>query len=231
MQEALLRRERSPPSAFLLPTFAHGGMSILAFRVSAGDIPYTVFVQRWRLLFVSAWRPKNRCHLNGLTMVDGQPKYVTAAETDAFAMLFSFSVTLGGRVSQPVSINDIIQLETNAGSTTFTFAAMLDARVSAAVSADAATAHGPNPDIGGVTSVNGGAPGDNDQVAVTAHSRFRCPKAAAVSKCCFKTRCAGHQTNRTLCRKSVPNQLCRVLGFHLISYTVFPTVCSDCNLC
>ncbi|WP_019508630.1 TIGR03032 family protein [Pleurocapsa sp. PCC 7319] len=36
------------------------------------------FVPRWRPKFVSAYAPEDRCHLNGLGMVDGQPKYVTA---------------------------------------------------------------------------------------------------------------------------------------------------------
>jgi hypothetical protein len=42
------------------------------------------FTPRWRPPFVSALEPTDRCHLNGLGMVDGQPRYITAlAETDA----------------------------------------------------------------------------------------------------------------------------------------------------
>ena len=41
------------------------------------------FTPRWRPRFVSAYAPEDRCHLNGLAMVDGHPKYVTAlGETD-----------------------------------------------------------------------------------------------------------------------------------------------------
>ena len=41
------------------------------------------FVPRWRPKFVTALTPEDRCHLNGLAMVDRQPKYVTAlGETD-----------------------------------------------------------------------------------------------------------------------------------------------------
>jgi uncharacterized protein (TIGR03032 family) len=41
------------------------------------------FVPRWRPPFVSALAPEDRCHLNGLAMHEGRPKYVTAlAETD-----------------------------------------------------------------------------------------------------------------------------------------------------
>ena len=36
------------------------------------------FVPRWRPPFVSALAPEDRCHLNGLAMVAGRPKYVTA---------------------------------------------------------------------------------------------------------------------------------------------------------
>lgn len=41
------------------------------------------FVPRWRPPFVSALEPSDRCHLNGLGMVEGRPRYVTAlGETD-----------------------------------------------------------------------------------------------------------------------------------------------------
>src|SRR5947208_7797132 len=36
------------------------------------------FVPRWRPPFVTALSAEDRCHLNGLAIVDGQPKYVTA---------------------------------------------------------------------------------------------------------------------------------------------------------
>ena len=39
------------------------------------------FVPRWRPPFVSALAAEDRCHLNGLAMVDGQPKYVTVLGT------------------------------------------------------------------------------------------------------------------------------------------------------
>src|SRR6516162_8871860 len=42
------------------------------------------FIPRWRPPFVSALEPTDRCHLNGLGMVEGRPRYVTAlGETDA----------------------------------------------------------------------------------------------------------------------------------------------------
>jgi uncharacterized protein (TIGR03032 family) len=41
------------------------------------------FSPRWRPHFVSALTPEDRCHLNGMAMMDGQPAYVTAlGETD-----------------------------------------------------------------------------------------------------------------------------------------------------
>lgn len=39
------------------------------------------FVPRWRPPFVSGLSPEDRCHLNGLGMRDGQPRYVTALGT------------------------------------------------------------------------------------------------------------------------------------------------------
>jgi uncharacterized protein (TIGR03032 family) len=41
------------------------------------------FVPRWRPPFVTAFTAEDRCHLNGLAIADGRPKYVTAlGETD-----------------------------------------------------------------------------------------------------------------------------------------------------
>jgi uncharacterized protein (TIGR03032 family) len=41
------------------------------------------FVPRWRPPFITALAPEDRCHLNGLGLVDGQVRYVTAlADTD-----------------------------------------------------------------------------------------------------------------------------------------------------
>jgi uncharacterized protein (TIGR03032 family) len=39
------------------------------------------FVPRWQPPFISALAAEDRCHLNGLAMVDGQPKFVTALGT------------------------------------------------------------------------------------------------------------------------------------------------------
>ncbi|NEQ21969.1 MAG: TIGR03032 family protein, partial [Microcoleus sp. SIO2G3] len=36
------------------------------------------FVPRWQPRFISQLAPEDRCHLNGLAMVDGRPKFVTA---------------------------------------------------------------------------------------------------------------------------------------------------------
>jgi uncharacterized protein (TIGR03032 family) len=46
--------------------------------------PHYSFAPRWRPPFVSALRPDDRCHLNGLAVVNNRPRYVTAlAETDS----------------------------------------------------------------------------------------------------------------------------------------------------
>jgi uncharacterized protein (TIGR03032 family) len=39
------------------------------------------FVPRWRPPFISALAPEDRCHLNGLCMVEGRPTFVTALGT------------------------------------------------------------------------------------------------------------------------------------------------------
>lgn len=39
------------------------------------------FVPRWRPPFISALAAEDRCHLNGLAMADGKPRYVTALGT------------------------------------------------------------------------------------------------------------------------------------------------------
>jgi uncharacterized protein (TIGR03032 family) len=45
--------------------------------------PKYSFVPRWRPPFVTALTAEDRCHLNGLAIVDGNPKYTTAlGETD-----------------------------------------------------------------------------------------------------------------------------------------------------
>lgn len=39
------------------------------------------FTPRWRPTFISGYSADDRCHLNGLALVDGKPKYVTALGT------------------------------------------------------------------------------------------------------------------------------------------------------
>jgi uncharacterized protein (TIGR03032 family) len=48
--------------------------------------PESSFAPRWRPPFVTELEPSDRCHLNGLGMVNGKPKYVTAlGETNEVA--------------------------------------------------------------------------------------------------------------------------------------------------
>jgi uncharacterized protein (TIGR03032 family) len=45
--------------------------------------PHMSFLPRWKPPFISAVTAEDRCHLNGLAMSDGQPRYVTAlGQTD-----------------------------------------------------------------------------------------------------------------------------------------------------
>jgi uncharacterized protein (TIGR03032 family) len=39
------------------------------------------FVPRWRPPFITGYSPEDRCHLNGMAMLNGEPKYVTALGT------------------------------------------------------------------------------------------------------------------------------------------------------
>jgi uncharacterized protein (TIGR03032 family) len=48
------------------------------FSCLAALHPTYSFAPRWRPPFVTAMRPEDRCHLNGLAVADGQPRYVTA---------------------------------------------------------------------------------------------------------------------------------------------------------
>lgn len=53
------------------------------FSCLAQPGPGHSFVARWRPPFVTELAPEDRCHLNGLALVDGSPRYVTAlAATD-----------------------------------------------------------------------------------------------------------------------------------------------------
>jgi uncharacterized protein (TIGR03032 family) len=53
------------------------------FSCLAALHPHYSFAPRWRPPFVTAFVPEDRCHLNGMAVVNGQPRYVTAlAETD-----------------------------------------------------------------------------------------------------------------------------------------------------
>ena len=66
--------------------------------------PQHSFYPRWRPPFITAYAPEDRCHLNGLAMVGGRPKYVTAlGETD----------TAGGWRANKARGGILIDIETN----------------------------------------------------------------------------------------------------------------------
>jgi uncharacterized protein (TIGR03032 family) len=48
------------------------------FSCLAALDPEASFTPRWRPPFVTELEPSDRCHLNGLAMVDGKPKFITA---------------------------------------------------------------------------------------------------------------------------------------------------------
>ena len=65
------------------------------------------FNPRWRPRFISELAPEDRCHLNGVAMVDGAPEYVTAlGETNTFEG-WRPSKTCGGIVTH-VPSNEVV---------------------------------------------------------------------------------------------------------------------------
>lgn len=54
------------------------------------------FVPRWQPPFISALAPEDRCHLNGLCIVDGAPRYVTALATSDVAAGWRETKAVGG---------------------------------------------------------------------------------------------------------------------------------------
>ncbi len=74
------------------------------FSCLATHDPEHSFAPTWRPKFISALTPDDRCHLNGLCVVDGRPRWVTAlGETD----------TTGGWRENKKSGGILIDLETN----------------------------------------------------------------------------------------------------------------------
>jgi len=69
--------------------------------LSALDPCYS-FATRWRPPFISALVPEDRCHLNGVAVVRGEPRYVTAlAETDSAEGWRSCKATGGCLIEVP----------------------------------------------------------------------------------------------------------------------------------
>ena len=91
---AVARQLGGPHDACFLPYRAHVTGDIRLHEMAfAGDELWLVntrfsslctldaehsFVPRWRPPFVSALSPEDRCHLNGLAVVDGRPRWATA---------------------------------------------------------------------------------------------------------------------------------------------------------
>lgn len=65
------------------------------------------FVPRWRPTFVTGYSAEDRCHLNGLAVVDGHPKYVTALGATDTCEGWRANKARGG-VLVDVESNDIV---------------------------------------------------------------------------------------------------------------------------
>ncbi len=65
------------------------------------------FAPRWRPPFVSALAPEDRCHPNGLALVDGVPRYATALGTSDDAAGWRSNKARGG-VLMDIPSNDVV---------------------------------------------------------------------------------------------------------------------------
>lgn len=73
------------------------------------DAAYS-FVPTWKPPFISALAPEDRCHLNGLALVDGAPRYVTALGTTDEAGGWRPDKVHGG-VLMDVATNEVVLSE------------------------------------------------------------------------------------------------------------------------
>lgn len=64
------------------------------------------FVPQWKPWFITELAPEDRCHLNGMTLVDGQPRFVTALGMTDTARGWTENKAFGG------VLIDIVQNET-----------------------------------------------------------------------------------------------------------------------
>jgi len=65
------------------------------------------FIPRWRPKFISGYAAEDRCHLNGLEVVDGRPRYVTALGTSDIAGGWRENKA-GGGVLMDIEADEII---------------------------------------------------------------------------------------------------------------------------
>ena len=89
--------------------WGHEGLWFVNTRFSClctQDLDHS-FVPRWRPPFVSAYAPEDRCHLNGLELVDGVPKYVTTLGTTDIAGGWRENKARGGTILD-VTTNEFV---------------------------------------------------------------------------------------------------------------------------
>lgn len=65
------------------------------------------FIPKWKPPFITELVSEDRCHLNGLTIVDGKPKYVTALGTGNTFQSWRQNIVKGG-VLMDVETNEVI---------------------------------------------------------------------------------------------------------------------------
>jgi uncharacterized protein (TIGR03032 family) len=83
-----------------------------AFSCLATIEPGYSFIPRWKPPFITELKPEDRCHLNGMAMKDGRPKYVTtfnqADENNSWKGDLSLSGTLIDIESNEILIDGLI---------------------------------------------------------------------------------------------------------------------------
>jgi hypothetical protein len=109
-QPPLPRGEKQNP--ILVPPLSKGGLGGVIFVNTLFSCLATVsekysFIPLWQRLFISKLAAEDRCHLNGLALRDGQPRYVTAVSQSDVADGWRDKRRDGGCVID-ISSNEII---------------------------------------------------------------------------------------------------------------------------
>ncbi|MCP4296940.1 MAG: TIGR03032 family protein, partial [Proteobacteria bacterium] len=83
-----------------------------AFSCLATIEPDYSFVPRWKPPFITKLRPEDRCHLNGMALKDGKPRYVTTFDQGDRPRMWKKEKKVGGTLidveTDEILLNDLI---------------------------------------------------------------------------------------------------------------------------